>query len=347
MGNEAGKRMKIWFPVIQGGSGTDVFTRRQAYALKRRGLATEITWFSTYYQFAPFLLRYVPPPPGTDIIHTNAWNGFAFKRAGIPLVVTEQLGVLDPRYRPYKSLGQHIYHETLIRRFVVASFRAASAITAVSHFTALSLTRTLGIHSAQVIYNWIDTGAFFPPRQSRRPTHRPFHLLYVGNLSRRKGADLLTPIMMELGKEFELHFTSGLRDLKIRRTSQNMIPLGRITEESELIKAYHQCDALLFPSRFEGLPIAPLEAMACGKPVVAANTSSLPEVVEDGVTGILCPVDDIGAFVAACRKLADNPETLHQFGEAARNRAVELFSEEIVLPQYISLYERLADSRER
>ena len=339
--------MKIWFPVIRGGSGTDVFTRRLADALQRRGIATEITWFSTHYQFAPFLLRSVPPPDGTNIIHTNSWNGFAFKRPGIPLVVTEHHCVLDPTYRPYKNLAQHIFHATAVRRFEMASFRAASAITAVSRFTASSLANTLGIHSSRVIYNWIDTKAFAPPNQNLSSVRRPFRLLFVGNLSRRKGADFLAPIMRKLGPEFELRFTSGLRALKTRGLTQNMLPLGRLTEDSELIRAYHQCDVLLFPSRFEGFGYVALEAMACGKPVIAANNSALPEVVKNGETGILCPTDDIHAFVSATRKLAADREILLAYGQAARRRTENFFSEYLIIPQYISLYEELVDGRER
>jgi len=347
MGNEAGKRIKIWFPAIKGKSGTDVYTRRLANALQHRGIATEITWFSPYYQFAPYLLRNVPPPLGTHIIHTNSWNGFAFKRPRIPLVVTEHHCVFDPRYRPYKTRAQHIFHETMIRRFEMASFRVASVITAVSHFTASSLANTLGISSTHVIHNWIDTFTFTPPDLGASPSKHRFRLLFIGNLSMRKGADLLVPIMRELGPEFELRFTSGLRALKTTELTDNMVPLGRLTEESELIGAYQQCDALLFPSRFEGFGYVALEAMACGKPVITGNNSALPEIVQDKVTGILCPPDDIAAFVTACRNLAYDPETLRQYGKAARRRAEELFSEDTIIPQYISLYEKLADSRER
>ncbi len=333
--------MKVWFPVIQGDSGSDVFTRRLANALQQRGIATEITFFSSYYQFAPYLLRSFPPPSGTHIIHANSWNGFAFKRPGIPLVVTEHHCVFDPRYRPYKSFAQHIYHETLIRPFEMASFRAASIITVVSQFTASSLANTLNIFSAKVIYNWIDTMAFTPADPIASPRRRPFRLLFVGNPSMRKGTDLLTSIMKQLGPNFELHFTSGLRGMKDTHLIPNMVPLGRITDH-ELIKAYHGCDALLFPSRFEGFGYAPLEAMACGKPVISTDISSLPEVIEDGVTGILCPVDDVGAFVTACRNLANNPNVAQKYGHAARQRAEALFSEKIIVPQYVALYERLA-----
>ncbi len=339
-------KVKVWFPFIKGASGTDVFTRRQADALQRRGIRAEVTCFPAYYEFAPFLLRSVPAPPGTDIIHANSWNGFAFKRPGIPLVVTEHHCVFDPRYRPYKSFAQHIYHKTLIRPFEMASFQEASTITAVSRFTASSLAQTLNITSAKVIHNWIDTTTFTPLESIGLSRGRPFRLLFVGNPSMRKGVDLLASIMNELGPNFELRVTSGLRGLKDTYLTPNMIPLGWL-EDTELIEAYKRCDALLFPSRFEGFGYAPLEAMACGKPVISTDISSLPEVIEDGVTGILCPVDDVGAFVTACRNLANNPTVVQNYGHAARQRAEAIFSEEIIVPQYVALYERLASGTDQ
>lgn len=334
-------QIKVWLPVIRGGSGTDIFTRRLSDALRRRGVASEISWFSSHFQLAPFLLRCVAPPPGTTLIHANSWNAFAFKRAGIPLIVTEQLGILDPRSRSYKSLPQHIYHKTLIRWFVSASFRVASAATAVSDFTAAGLARSLGLRSVEVIYNWVDAKTFFPKERKTNEPRQPFRLLFVGNPTRRKGADLFAPIMRALGDDFELYFTSGLRDLKPKMIAPNMFSLGRITSDRDLLQAYHRSDAFLFPSRFEGLPQAVLEAMACGKPIITARSSSLAEVVEDGVSGLLCPPDDIEAFVSACRKLAAEPERLLEYSGAARRCAEAVFSEEAVVPRYIALYRRL------
>jgi glycosyltransferase involved in cell wall biosynthesis len=150
--------------------------------------------------------------------------------------------------------------------------------------------------------------------------------------------------MRALGVDFELYFTSGRRELSPQDVAPNMFRVGRITDDLDLVKLYQRSDALLFPSRFEGLPIAVLEAMACETPVIAANTSSLAEVIEDGVSGILCPTDDIDAFVDACRKLAKEPETCKQFGSAARARVEARFSEDVVVPKYIELYKRLLSS---
>ena len=119
-----------------------------------------------------------------------------------------------------------------------------------------------------------------------------------------------------------------------------MIPLGRLDEE-ELIHEYQECDALIFPTRYEGFGYAALEAMACGKPVIATNATSIPEVVHDGVTGILCPVDDIEAFVTACHKLAAEPDMCSRMSESGRKRAVEIFSEDLIIERYIALYKSL------
>lgn len=334
--------MKIWLPAIRGGSGNDIFTVHLGEALQRRGVDAAITWFGGRYQFFPFLLRQVRPPPGTTIIHATSWNAFAFKRGTTPLLVTEQLGVIDPHARAHKNLPQLIYHETLIRQFVKTSFRSASQITAVSHFTASGLQRSLGISSSKVIYNWVNTKIFSPSPERETSTKRPFRLLFVGNPIQRKGADLLAPIMRALGNTFELYFTAGLRNLKLGGTAPNMFALGRITNVDDLVKIYRNSDALLFPSRFEGLPQAVLEAMACSRPVIAADTSSLPEIIENGINGILCPPDSVDSFVQACRKLAADPKTRRDLGVAARERIKKLFCEDVVVPQYVALYRELS-----
>ncbi|MDH3443895.1 MAG: glycosyltransferase family 4 protein [Deltaproteobacteria bacterium] len=335
--------MKIWLPMIRGGSGADIFATRLAAALQRRGVTARISWFPTYFQFAPFLLSSIRPPSGTDIIHALSWSGFAFQRKDIPLVVTEQLDVFDPLYRPYKGVAQNIYHQSFIRTFVKASFRAAHAITAVSHATADSLRNILDSRKIHVIYNSVDTSVFYP-HQRHRESNMPMRLLFVGNLTRRKGADLLAPIMKKLGPQFELRFTAGLRDRKLKASEPNMISIGRLIGDQMLLSAYHECDVLLFPSRLEGLPLAPLEAMACGKPVIAARASSLPEIVEHGVSGFLCESEAIDSFVSATQKLAAAPNTLRVTGDAARRRAESVFSEDVIVPQYIALYTKLLNA---
>jgi glycosyltransferase involved in cell wall biosynthesis len=336
--------MRVWLPAIHGGSGVDVHTRRLALALQGHGVGVQVSWFSTFYQFVPYSLAFTSPPSGTNVIHALSWSGFAFKKTNIPLVVTEQLDVLDPTYRPYKSTAQAVFHQAFVRRFMQKSFAAASAVTAVSRATALSLAHTVNLRSAQVIPNFVNTQIFRPPIGAPNSSEI-FKLLFVGNLTRRKGANLLPPIMKQLGNRFELRFTTGLRDGSIRNIPTNMKSIGRLTDDLQLVRAYHECDALLFPSRLEGLPIAPLEAMACGKPVIAARASSMPEVIVHDMTGLLCEPDNVNQFVEACRTLAASPKTRQQYGDAARERVERIFSEDVIVPQYIALYESLIDKK--
>lgn len=331
--------MKIWFPVVTGSSGTDIFTLRLANALQRRGIDAHITWFSTHHQFLPGLLKRTTAPAGTKVIHVNAWNGFAFKRPGTPLVVTEHQGVFGTRHRRYRSRWQALYHLTVVRAYVRASLRAASAVTAVSRYAAEGLKRTLGYNFAVPIYNFIDCQAFAPAPGRREPG--PFRLLFVGNWSYLKGSGVLTAVMRQLGSSFELRFTSGLKDISPKGTSDNMVSLGMLTRQEDLIREYQNCDAVIVPSFFEGFGYVALEAMACGKPVIASNTSAITEVVDDGITGILCKTGDVDSFIAACRQLAANPDMAQRYGYVGRQRALTLFSEDVVIPQYVALYESL------
>ena len=333
--------MKVWFPAIKASSGADVFVKRLSSALRKRDVDVEVTWYNKYYEFAPHLLSKKEAPTGVDIIHASSWSGFAFKRPNIPLVVTEFHCVFDPYFRAYKNFFQHIYHEFIIKRFAKASFRQSDAITAISSFTRESLSRSANVMDARLIYLWVELDKFIPKKQTNNDEpQRPFRLLFVGNISQRKGFDLLRPIMSNLGAAFQLRFTTGLRDIAKQKYPDNMIPLGRLTEEN-LIREFQECDALLFPTRFEGFGYVALEAMACGKPVVASNCTSVPEVVDNGVTGLLCPTDDIAAFVSACRKLSSDRKLCERFGKAGRKRAEELFSEEMIVSQYIDLYRRI------
>lgn len=335
--------MKIWFPLIRGWSGTDIFTERLAQVLKDEGFETEITYFSPFYEFAPFLLTKVSAPLGTQIIHTNSWSGFAFKRKNIPLVVTEHHCVFDPAFLPYKSLLQRLYHNVLIRPYEWSSFKAASAVTTVSNYTASSLSQVFDIQNAHVIYNWVDTSFFKPSGSDEKGQRKPFRLLYVGNLSRRKGTDLLRPVMEKLGSDFELHYTSGLRSPHNRLVeSENMYSVGSLTGQ-KLVEAYQGCDAFIFPSRFEGFGLAVLEAMACGKPVIVSNNSALPEVVEDRISGLVCPTDDVNAFVNACKMLAEEHDLRGCYGHKARERALYFFSQNKSVKHYKNLYTSLID----
>jgi L-malate glycosyltransferase len=100
-------------------------------------------------------------------------------------------------------------------------------------------------------------------------------------------------------------------------------------------------DVFLLPSESESFGLAALEAMSCEVPVVATLAGGLPEVVVDGETGYLCPVGDVEGMAAAVLRLFSDEDLRRRMGEAGRRRAVEVFSQDGVVQQYRSIYERV------
>lgn len=328
--------MRVWLPYVEGGSGADVFTRGLAHELASMGHQAVAQSFSHRLQYAPDLLRSVRGPRA-DVVLAPTWSGFAFSRSRIPLVAMEQLCVLDPAYAAVRSPGQELFHHVFVRRYESRTLAAADAIVAVSEDVRDALRRVFGVE-ASVIHNGVDVHFFTPvPATPRRPG-QPFELLFVGNMTRRKGADLLQPLMRELGPGFRLSYTTGMRD----RTSHGNVDglnLGSLTP-NQVRAAYRRAHALVFPTRLEGLPLTVIEAMACGLPVVGSNRSSMPELVEDGVTGVLADLDPV-ALAAAVVYLAEDEDRRIEMGRAGRERAVARFSLSHTARRYVDVFESL------
>lgn len=333
--------MRVWLPYVFGGSGSDVFTQNLATALRRLGHEVIETRFSHNWQYFPGPMRFFTPPKDVDITVCNSWNGFAFQREAYRLVVVELHCVHDPSFAPYRSMKQAMFHNAFVRRYELASLKAADALVTCSRYTAESTRLALGGPKANVILAGIDTEFFCPDPGAEEMARGPrVKLLFVGNLIRRKGADLLPKIMDRLGPAFELHYTSGLRTPRNLAGHANMKPLGKLTR-SELRDAYRQADIVLFPSRFEGFGYAAAEAMACGTPVVTTGASSLPELVDNGVTGCLCAIDDVAEFANSIRDLSNNPNALRKMGAAARSTAVSRFSLAQMAKEYETIFDAL------
>jgi len=101
-------------------------------------------------------------------------------------------------------------------------------------------------------------------------------------------------------------------------------------------------DVLLLPSQTESFGVSALEAMACEAPVVASDVGGLPELVNNGEAGYLCPVGDVEGMAKAVLKILE-PGTLEEFRFRARKRAVELFSAERIVPEYEKYYQEVLD----
>jgi len=331
--------LSVWLPAVRAGSGADVFTERLAEALRRHGVSAVVTWLPHLSELVPDIWRFCRPPEGTQIIHANSAYAFAFKRDKIPLVITEHHYTLDPAYRAYKTMAQELYHRSLVGVYMRRSYAAADAVTTDSLFTARVLAEVAGVRATRTIPLWVDYEEFSPLSPSLAELRRgPFRLLFVGNASVRKGADVIAPLARRLGRGFEIRCTGGLRYGRSDAVQENVRLLGRLSQD-ELVREYRSCDAVLVPSRYEGFGYAALEAMACAKPVIGFRCGAVDEVVVEGTTALMCDVDDINSLEANCRSLATDRQLGFEMGLSGRNRAVTVFTESSAIHAYLQLYE--------
>ncbi len=333
--------MKVWLPYIRGGSGADVSTEYLAEGLRAAGIEATAQMFVHPWQFCPWPLCSTRAPVGTQIVLANSWNGFVFWRRGCRLVVVERLFVFDPAFYPYRTFAQGMFHELFVKSFVRRSYALADAIIALSAYSENKMKKIFPNRKPVTIINAVDTD-FFTPKDNGPASNdmRPTKLLFVGNPIARKGADLLPRIIEHLGAGYEILYTTGLRSQDPFKGISGMRSIGNLSQ-IQVREAYRDADLLLLPTRLEGLPRAAMEAMACGTPVVSSSAASLPEVVDQGVTGMRCPTDDVDAYVSAICELSGDPVRLAEMGRAARRAAEERFSLNRMIVEYVDLFEKL------
>ena len=336
--------MKVWLPSVRAHSGSDAYVERIAELIVNAGHQSEVTWCPPRYEYTPWLLKALSVPPGTDLIHANSWHAFAFAGRGYPLIATVHHAVHGVGYPDWKSLAQMLYHEYWITRFEAQSLASASAIVAVSNSTARDVERTYGVHGVHVIDNWLDTAAFVPDTHCAEGVGSP-SVLFVGNLSRRKGGDLLGQFRRKLNPAIALHVVTGRRAkhaAALRRLPGTTI--WSDLDQDTLIRLYQTTNVVVSLSRHEGFGYVALEAMACGKPVVAFDVAGIRDVVLSGVTGTLICAGDVVGVAAECARLVEDSSAALAMGRAGRKRAVDLFSPAVASARYTKLYLSLIET---
>lgn len=334
--------MKVCLPVISNLSGADVYFQRLAAGLSARGVTADLRWYPHLMEFLPYtaLRAFLPRRDDCEVVHTKAEYGWLFAAVGKPLVVTLGLCVFDPHYNAHKGFVRRLYHNLKWRANIARSFALADRSVAVSRYLAQQVREVFSHREVRTIYNGVDVNFFRPAPAGPPEPGCPVRLLFVGNMTVRKGFPLLAPIMDKLGKDYVLEYTTGLRTRGGRSPHPRMRPIGRLLGQS-LLDAYQRSDILVFPSQLEGFGYPVAEAMACGKPVVCTNYSSLPELIDDGRGGYLCPPDDVDAFADRIRRLGEDPELRARMGAYNRARAVRDFSLDRCIQQYMDLYNEL------
>ena len=233
----------------------------------------------------------------------------------------------------------------------------ADAVTAVTAAIVETLVRDYGIEPLRV--RIIPNGADLPDEEHEAPLARrwrerflatPLKPLWVvaGRLEEQKGHDLLLDALVTLyrqGLDFTLAVAGdGSRRgwLEQRALSLGLSPrvqfVGQLDDVGSLLAA---ADGVILPSRWEGLPLVLLEAMARGRPIVATAVGGVADALEDGVSGTLVPPNDIGALAAALEHLHRRADRAWRLGQVAAEVARDRFSWHAVVDEFESVYDEV------
>jgi len=221
------------------------------------------------------------------------------------------------------------------------------------HLHISEYSRTVYGHAvnqrAHVIYGGVDTKKFSP---NARVT-RNGKALFVGRLLPHKGVDDLIRSMPPgmaleiIGQPYDQRFLGDLEKL----VGEKRVTMRHDCDDDELVRAYREAMCVVLPSVYtdmygnktkvpELLGQTLLEGMACGAPAISTDVASLPEVIEDGVTGFIVPPHDPAALNQKLTWLRDHPEETRTMGEAARRRVVEQFTWPQVVRRCLEIYAR-------
>ncbi|MEV7887289.1 glycogen synthase [Streptomyces sp. NPDC002817] len=301
---------------------------------------------------------------GRELVHSHTWYanlaGHLGKLLyGIPHVMTAHS--LEP-LRPWKAeqLGGGYALSSWAERTAIEAADAVIAVSGAMREDILACYPALDPARVHVVHNGIDTALYRPDHGTEALTRigvdpdRPF-VLFVGRITRQKGVPHLLRAVRDIDPaaqvvlcagapdtpEIDREFRELFQELSSVREGVHWIP--QMLPRPDVIQLLTHAAVFVCPSVYEPLGIVNLEAMACGTPVVASRIGGIPEVVDDGKTGVLVPVDDDfePALARALDSVLGDPEGARRMGEAGRERAVGEFGWDAVARRTVRLYEEI------
>ena len=315
-----------------------------------------------------------------DLVHCHTWYShfggiLAKKNYGIPLVIT--VHSLEP-LRPWKreQLGGGYDFSLWVEK---TAMEMADAVIAVSAETKRDIERLFDVDPARVpvIYNGIDLDEYHKVDTTDALTRfgidpaSPF-LLFVGRITRQKGIVHLARAIQFMDPGFQVVLCAGAPDTpeiaqemekaveEASAKRSGVIWIHEMVDKKTVIELYSQAAVFCCPSIYEPFGIINLEAMACETAVVATAVGGIKEVVVDGETGFLVPLEQRNEspfdpvnpeqfsrdLAARVNELMADRELRERFGKAGRKRAEEKFAWSAIARETKKLYESLRRRRE-
>ena len=286
---------------------------------------------------------------GLDVLHVH----YAVPHATAAILAQ---AMLPEALRPRVVTTLHGTDTTLLGRdpgygpAIRHALDRSDAVTAVSHFLADATRAVMGVERPiDVIHN------FFVPKATRRSRDEVRRelglggqtvLFHASNLRPLKRVDRLLSIVARVRARHDLKllvlagadfspFRAQVAELGL---TDSVVVLEQVSEVEDYVQA---ADLGFFTSETESFCLSILEAMSFGCPSVATCVGGIPEVVESGVSGLLCDPGSDDELVKALDQLIADPVLRERLGKAARERAAQVFSADAVVPLYEQLYRRV------
>ncbi|MER6136312.1 glycogen synthase [Streptomyces sp. NPDC001815] len=301
---------------------------------------------------------------GRELVHSHTWYAnlaghFAKLLHGIPHVMTAHS--LEP-LRPWKAeqLGGGYALSSWAERTAIEAADGVIAVSGAMREDILGCYPALDPAKVHIVHNGIDTDLYRPDHGTDvldrlgLDTSRPY-VLFVGRITRQKGVPHLLRAVRDIDPAAQVVLCAGAPDTpeidqefrvlfeELSRVREGVHWIPQMLPRPEVIQLLTHAAVFVCPSVYEPLGIVNLEAMACGTPVVASAVGGIPEVVEDGRTGVLVPVDDDfeAGLARALDSVLGDPAAARDMGEAGRVRAVDEFGWDAVARRTVRLYEEI------
>lgn len=321
--------------------------RAHAYYLRRRPAAYlgalwtllranfgSLRYFLAALVFFPKSVLMARQMSAQGIAHLHAH--FASHPAAVAFVIHRLTGI------PY-SFTAHGSDLHCDRHMLSEKVAAAAFVVTVSEYNRRVVLAECGPQHAEklhVIHCGIDTRVFQPRETSLRRGPQPFNIVCTGTLHEVKGQRYLLEacrLLAEQGFDFQCHLIGDgpdreqLTALARQTTLRDRIHFHGKLVRSEVCKLLSGADVVAAPSvptsdgRREGIPVALMEALGCGIPAVASRLSGIPELIEDGVTGLLAPPRDAGQLAEALARLGRDARLRRRLGRQGRAKVEQAF----------------------
>lgn len=289
---------------------------------------------------------------GIDIVHVHTpislgYSGLkAADRLNLPSIGT--FHTLLPEYTHYISENLDFLLRTIGWKYLTWFYGQFDTVTVPSNPLKTTL-ESHGLKNVKVVSNSVDVNYFSPGKSSTDE----ISILYVGRIGKEKKLEVLIEaadylkdshpeaIFRIVGKGPDKEWYENLVEKK--GLSENFFFEGYLSD-SELIKAYQECNIFAMPSDTETQGLVAIEAMACGKPVVGANARGLRNTISHGEEGYLFQPGNPRSLSKYMDKLLEDEELRRELGKKARRKA-EKFSTDRIAREWIELYSDLLSGK--